>query len=505
MHVLRLPLETTEYEKQILTRRFYMISHLHNVMVKQAKKRMIQLRYDKNYISAKTEYTELLKKHKFSKEDSVRKKELSKIMSDIRSTYGLSKYSFEAYLKVCGKQFKKHISSQQVQKEADRVWEGVEKILFGNGKELHFKKYRDFSTICGKTNTNGIKFDPDTLNVEYIGLHMKCTVPKKNASYVAESLNHKISYCEIKRLMFPNGWHYYLNIYLDGNAPYKISNVGSPDNTTGIDIGTSTIATASETKLTLKELAPKCKDYNKKICKLLEHLDRSKRTSNPAKYKADGTIDRTNHDKWIFSKTYLKDRDKLKSLYRQKTAYTKQSHEEYANELIRDSVYFIVETMNFRGLAKRSQKTERQDKISVVKQKDGTVKQVHKYKKKKRFGSSMNNRSPALMIQILKHKAEQYGGALVCANTREFRASQYNHIDDIYEKTTLGDRSKIIGGHKVQRDLYSAFLLKNSDDTLNHTDREKCIYSFKKFLTMQIKLIEDMVNNNISMKQCFGF
>jgi hypothetical protein len=255
----------------------------------------------------------------------------------------------------------------------------------------------------------------------------------------------------------------------------------------------------------LKELAPKCKDYNKKICKLLEHLDRSKRTSNPAKSKADGTIDRTKHDKWVFSKTYLKDRDKLKSLYRQKAAYTKQSHEEYANELIRDSVYFIVETMNFRGLAKRSQKTEQQDKISVIKQKDGTVKQIHKYKKKKRFGSSMNNRSPALMIQILKYKAEQYGGVLVCANTREFRASQYNHVDDIYEKTTLRDRSKIIGSHKVQRDLYSAFLLKNSDDTLNHTDREKCIYSFKKFLTMQIKLIEDMINNNISMKQCFGF
>ena len=56
---------------------------------------------------------------------------------------------------------------------------------------------------------------------------------------------------------------------------------------------------------------------------------------------------------------YHKYRDKLKSLYRQKAAYTKQSHEEYANELIRDSVYFIVETMNFKGLAKRSQKTER--------------------------------------------------------------------------------------------------------------------------------------------------
>ena len=341
--------------------------------------------------------------------------------------------------------------------------------------------------------------------MEYLGLNMKCTVPQKNASYVTESLNHKISYCEIKRMMFQNGWHYYLNIYLEGDAPDKFDDTGSPDNTTGIDIGTSTIAAASDNKLTLKELAPGCRDYNKRIQRLSEHLDRSKRALNPAKYKADGTINRSNHDKWVFSKTYLKNRNKLKTLYRKKAAYIKQSHEEYANELIRDSVNFIVEKMNFSGLAKKSSKTERQDKISDIRLKDGTVKQVRKYKRKRRFGSSMNNRSPALMIRILKRKALQYGGVLVCVNTWEFKASQYDHVDDVYVRTTLKDRSKVIGGHKVQRDLYSAYLLKNSNVALDHTDREKCIYGFEKFLAMQTELIDNMKNSNISMKQCFGF
>ena len=95
MHILKLPLETTKYDEQILAKRFHMISHLHNVMVKQAKKRLLKLKYDKAYNAAKDEYARLLKKPKLSKAESARKKELSKIMSDARNAYGLSKYSFD--------------------------------------------------------------------------------------------------------------------------------------------------------------------------------------------------------------------------------------------------------------------------------------------------------------------------------------------------------------------------------------------------------------------------
>ena len=53
MHILRLPLKTTKYAEQILERRFHMISHLHNVMVRQAKERLIRLKYDREYALAK--------------------------------------------------------------------------------------------------------------------------------------------------------------------------------------------------------------------------------------------------------------------------------------------------------------------------------------------------------------------------------------------------------------------------------------------------------------------
>ena len=59
--------------------------------------------------------------------------------------------------------------------------------------------------------------------------------------------------------------------------------------------------------------------------------------------------------------------------------------------------------------------------------------------------------------------------------------------------------------HKVQRDLYSAFLLRNSNKELNKPDRAKCICEFDRFLKLQNCLLTEMKENGISMKQCFGF
>ena len=57
----------------------------------------------------------------------------------------------------------------------------------------------------------------------------------------------------------------------------------------------------------------------------------------------------------------------------------------------------------------------------------------------------------------------------------------------------------------VQRDLYSAFLLKNANNTLDKPDVDKCNYEFDNFLRLQDKTLASMKANGISMKQCFGF
>ena len=117
----------------------------------------------------------------------------------------------------------------------------------------------------------------------------------------------------------------------------------------------------------------------------------------------------------------------------------------------------------------------------------------------------MNNRSLSLFLKILKRKCELYGGQMQTVNTRTFKASQYDHVKDEYIKVPLTQREKVVGGYTVQRDLYSAFLIKNADHTLKHADRDKCIYEFEHFIIIHNQLINNLKASNVTMKQCFGF
>ncbi len=178
MHTVRLKLKTTAYDGSVITRRFHALSHIHNVLVKHVRKLLIRLEHDAGYTALLAEYSGLLKKDKLSKTERSTKKDLSDQLNNIRRQYGLTEAALQSYIKVCGRRYNKLLSSQQVQKEASRVWRSVEKYLFSNGRQVHFKKYRDFNTVSGKTNTNGVKFDKSSLSVEWMGLTLQCVSPR---------------------------------------------------------------------------------------------------------------------------------------------------------------------------------------------------------------------------------------------------------------------------------------------------------------------------------------
>ena len=129
-----------------------------------------------------------------------------------------------------------------------------------------------------------------------------------------------------------------------------------------------------------------------------------------------------------------------------------------------------VEKMNFQGLAKRAKKTEKNEK--------------GKFKRKKRGGKSIANRSPAMLLAILNRKLGYFNTQLIEINTIKARASQFNHITQDYKKKKLSQRWNTINNVKVQRDLYSAFLIMNISSDLETFDLTKCNNRFNNFLTL---------------------
>ena len=87
----------------------------------------------------------------------------------------------------------------------------------------------------------------------------------------------------------------------------------------------------------------------------------------------------------------------------------------------------------------------------------------------------------------------------------QYRATQLHHDTGEYVKLGLSERYKTISGHIVQRDLYSAFLIRHSDTSLCRPDFEACNKDFQHFAEMQDALLSEMRANKVSNIPCWDF
>ena len=234
-------------------------------------------------------------------------------------------------------------------------------------------------------------------------------------------------------------------------------------------MGTSTIAIASQSDVKILELADRVQNMENQKQKLLRKMDRSRRTTNPDNYNEDGTIKKQGNKKVIWNKSnhYIKYQNEVKELYRKQADIRKYQHECLANYIISLGNKVYVEKMNFAGLQKRAKNTEKNEK--------------GKFKRKKRFGKSLANKAPSMLLTIIDRKLKYFGEELIEINTDEAKASQFNHFDGTYTKKTLSQRWNDFNGIKIQRDLYSAFLIMNISNDLKSFDMDKCKERFDNF------------------------
>mgnify|MGYP001024662655 CR=1 FL=1 len=444
-YTLELKLNIKKYSDQrYLENYFREVAKISNTVRRFAIRQITLLKRDKTY-------TDLLKQY-VALEKGPEKEALSKQLSVIVKSYGLTQYDLQKSATKLRNHLK-YVHSAVYQKISDSVWKGVEKVLYSTGKQIHYKKWDEFLSFEGKKNTTGIIYKDGKVYInaspkrQNRGLILDVILPGNQNTdhwyYETSALNDRTKYCRIVRKKFSTGWRYYVQLVQEGTPPLRHA-VGT--GRIGIDIGTSTVAAVSDTKCHLTELGEGIEVQDKKIRKMQRKLERSRRTSNPDNYNA--------------------------------------------NLLLEEGNKVYVEDMNFKGLQKRSKKTEKNKK--------------GKYKRKKRFGKSIGTRAPSQFLTILKRKLGYTGGTYHEVNTRTFKASQYDHTSDTYRKKKLSRRHNTINGEWIQRDLYSAFLIMNSDDTLEHADRDKCLQNYPQFKTMHNKCITEILRSGKHIPFSFG-
>ena len=506
-YVLTLPLMCNPYEIAVLDERLHQAEHIYNQVLKYAKTRLFELKRNKKYKRLLKKYSDYKKleeqdfvtcrkeKKKETSKYTKLKNETSKELKKTQLKFKVSEYQLHEYVKIQYQKYK-GIDSNTGQKIATRVWEAIETNLYGKGKKLHFKKYGQLKSIEGKTNKSGIYYKEGWLT--FNGLLLKPKVRKEDL-FAQECLsNGRIKYCRILKKHIRGKLKFYVQLVFEGFPPPKRQKDGSfkfkssPNERVGLDIGPSSLAIVSNKKCILTELAQGLENYDRQKRLLLRKLDRSRRATNPDHYNEDGTVKQGVKLNWVRSNNYLKTLYKFKDMERRRVAYRKQSHERLANEILTLGNDIYIETMNWKGLQKRSTKTEISEKTG-------------KFKRKKRFGKSIGNHAPSSFVEILKRKLKYQEKTLNQVNTTTFKASQFNHVTGEYMKKELNERWNLIKRTKIQRDLYSAFLLMNSKKDLSHTDIELCHQTYEIFKKNHKKCLDELMSNkDIKLLSSFG-
>lgn len=481
--ILSLKLNTELFQEDILNRRFEIGRQIYNAVLGKSYNRYKEMIKTKKWRDNQVNISNVYKTEK----DKNKAKKLAKSYFDIKKSmleeFKISEYSFHEDVKYMQHHFKSNIDSFSAQKIASNVWKAYDKLLYGNEKFIHFKKYSEgLNSLEGKSNSTGIVYKIDKNILIWNGLNIQ--VQNKFNDYEINSLRNKICYCRINRKFVRDKYKYGLQLVLEGIPPIKINkSTGELKNdigygTCGIDIGTQTIAYVSNYDCKLYELAPMVQNIENEKRKIQRYMDRSKHATNSDNFNENGTIKKGIKLKWNFSKKYIKAKNKLKDLYRKQADIRKQDHNTMANKIISQCDTVKVETMNYKGLQARAKNT--------------TINDKGKYNKKKRFGKSLANKAPSMFLTILKNKIESKGGLYIEVNTYKVKASQYNHLNQEYNKKKLSQRWNYFEYNneniKVQRDMYSAYLIKNIEG-LENINNEKCIKDFDKFLEYHNKEI----------------
>ena len=504
--VLKLRMLPHGWQSDKLNKTFLCAEKMQNSLIKHAIQCLDALNKNEEYKHLLRRLGELKDEKKARKKQGlpcgylmdVKEEYITSRLAAIRMEHGLSEYQFHAYVvKMKNESYMGVFNIHIAQKIASKVWQATSKVMFGNGKKLHFKKRGSVESIEAKASNCGIIFDKYALTVTFRNM----TIPVKlreDDNYAKELLTHKICYCGIVRSPFESGYKYFVELVLDGVPPQK-HQLGKGN--VGIDPGTSTNVVVADNDAFVTALGNNMsaknnktvRDYNKKIVSLSRELERKRRLNNPQNYNEDETV-KSGKLTWNYTKSYYQTLFKLKAAYRRKSAFVKQLHYKAVNRTVKSGDRFITEKMDWTRFAKKSKKTEKSDKTIEVTNKKGETKTVQKNKRKMNFRKSLNNCSPGLYESLLKQKLSYYGIELEYVDMKTYRASQYNPATQEYVKAQLSERHKVLWDKLVQRDLLTAFELQNPMDDLKSIDIKKLEMKLDRFFELHDKAIQEIVD-----------
>lgn len=339
--------------------------------------------------------------------------------------------------------FPKYIGAANAVKILADVFVAVEKTKYFFHPHMRWLKRKSVDIIKEQDNEDFIAYDKETRMLKVgkarkrKGMNpkfMTYSVPTHRKDvYAEEALSENaIKYPQITRHKNKiGGYDYFLQLVMDGVPPMKGRTVGIGK--TGIDVGVSQIAVVGESDAFISVLRSNASELKRDVknkTALQRHFDRQLRINNLDYFNDNGTFKkgaRVRH-----TQNMRKTQGQLAVMDRKTAVRKRNRSEQIANRILLTGNIYLTEPANRAEIAQN------------------------------KFGKSIAETAPSQVMAAVKRKAAYFPTArYIDVDSYKVKASQFNHVTGKSEKKDLYTRHEIINGQPVQRDLYSAFILKN--------------------------------------------
>lgn len=426
--VITLPLKVEKWQADIIEKRFELCRSVYNAMLGYERKKYRKLIRLPEYVAAKEVVAEHYQNGEKDKNGKVKKtpelKEALDTINSLYKEYGFSEFSFGKDCTRFYQVFKQNIPATIANRSISApMWTAFDKLLYGDGKDIHFKKRGSFDSVVSDCKS-GIRIIDETGRTIYSWmsgkiyvtygtlkgktLKMPVLIDEKD-TFKIEMLSRTFRTARILHKKVRGKYLYYIQLSVEGEPAVKLTKDGKIKHPIGdkkvglfIDTVSITIATEDECKTIRFGDLHNYKAHEEEIADINRYLDISKRISNPENFNENGTIKKgivkdgvRQRLRWTNSKGYCKARDKKADIQRVDAENRKLDHEILANSIMAYGADITVNKFDFKGAQKR--------KGSDPKKADGSP------ASKAKAGDKIRDNAPAMLISILNRKLVSAG------------------------------------------------------------------------------------------------
>lgn len=352
--VLTVPMKTELWQEHRIEKIFRICEIFYNDIQRNCEKKYHEM-------IETEEWTSTIKLISSKKEDYIQNpsEETSKKLSaaykkqrEIIRKAGFSEFSFQKMANQLRKQPRyKLIDSTMAYSIGIQCYKAFDKLIFEDGKTIHYKKKGSLKSIANVQNNAGLRIVKR--NGRYFcqwGKHFSIPLLiNMDNSYEKNAFTNEIKYCRIKKIGKINVTHYYCQITFEGILPKKTNRnlEFSKKGCVKIRVDEETVEVQTLKKKNACPLSPGFKDLDSKIKKIEQKMENSKFVNNPKNYDKNQKPRCSSKLKWYYSNRYKSLARKRRNYYRIMNRQRKIHQDVLVNEILHSGDTFLIEKNYF--------------------------------------------------------------------------------------------------------------------------------------------------------------